>query len=52
VSPIDSAQALILPVPDLAIPVGDAGDRPGLQVSPEQLPWANPGIDSQALTSR
>jgi hypothetical protein len=50
--PVSSAQALILPVPDLAIPVGDAGDRPGLQVSPEQLPWANPGIDSQALTSR
>jgi parallel beta-helix repeat protein len=52
VSPIDSAQALILPVPDLAIPVGDAGDRPGLQISPEQLPWSKSGIDSQALTSR
>ncbi len=52
IGPIDSVQARILPVPNLEIPVGDAGDRPGLQVSPGQLPWANPGIDSQALTSR
>lgn len=40
----------ILPVPKLPIPVGDAGDRPGLEVSPEQLPWARPSLPPDAMT--
>jgi parallel beta-helix repeat protein len=51
IAPIgDLSQVLVLPVPSLPIPVGDAGDRPALQVSPEQMPWAIPGLDFNSLT--